>query len=601
MAPIIHRNNGLALHLRSMLSSSVPSVLNPAARSIFLTSALPYANGAIHLGHLVEYVQTDIWARFQRLRGHSLVYICADDTHGTPIMLRAEKEGISPEALIDRVWQEHTRDFAAFGIQFDRYYSTHTEENRQLSEQIYQALKDQGLIEVREIAQMYDPVREMFLPDRFIKGECPRCGALDQYGDSCESCGATYAPTDLKNPVSAVSGAKPITRQSAHHFFRLSDPRCVSFLRDWALESGRLQTEAANKLKEWLGATDGMSEGALGSSSLGDWDISRDAPYFGFEIPGAPGKYFYVWLDAPIGYYAGLKKWCEENHRDFASFVRPDSEVEQIHFIGKDILYFHTLFWPAMLHFSGHRTPTRVFAHGFLTVDGAKMSKSRGTFITAQSYIDQKLNPEWLRYYFASKLNGSLEDLDLNFNDFIAKVNSDLVGKFANIASRSAGFVVKHFDGILLKDARLLAPDTPHAALESQVAGSADSLAQAYEGRDTARVVRELTALMDAINGYVDLSKPWELAKKIAEPEAALSLHRVCSTTLRCFARLCAAAAPILPGTTDRALDEVFGRAHGWRWNELDMPEVEHVQSFSHLVARVDRSQIDSLIEANRS
>ncbi|MEY3670074.1 MAG: hypothetical protein RL258_1469, partial [Pseudomonadota bacterium] len=449
---------------------SHPSVLTPAARSIFLTSALPYANGAIHLGHLVEYIQTDIWARFQRLRGHAVVYICADDTHGTPIMLRAEKEGITPESLIDRVWQEHTRDFAAFGIQFDRYYTTHSEENRLLSEQIYEALKDQGLIEVREIAQMYDPVREMFLPDRFIKGECPKCGAKDQYGDSCEVCGATYAPTDLKNPVSAVSGAQPVTRQSAHHFFRLSDPRCVSFLRQWALESGRLQPEAANKLKEWLGeSTISDNPETTAEASLGDWDISRDAPYFGFEIPGAPGKYFYVWLDAPIGYYAGLKKWCEENKADFASYVAPDSAVEQVHFIGKDILYFHTLFWPAMLHFSGHRTPTRVFAHGFLTVDGAKMSKSRGTFITAQSYSDQKLNPEWLRYYFASKLNGSLEDLDLNFNDFIAKVNSDLVGKFANIASRSSGFVVKHFAGALLKDARLLAPDSPHAALEARL------------------------------------------------------------------------------------------------------------------------------------
>nr|UOZ96177.1 Methionine--tRNA ligase [Cupriavidus sp.] len=603
-----------------MPSTLPPSALNPAARVIFLTSALPYANGAIHLGHLVEYIQTDIWARFQRLRGHEVVYICADDTHGTPIMLRAEKEGISPEALIERVWQEHTRDFAAFGIQFDRYYSTHSEENRQLSEQIYQALKDQGLIEVREIAQMYDPVREMFLPDRFIKGDCPKCGAKDQYGDSCEACGATYAPTDLKNPVSAVSGAQPITRQSAHHFFRLSDPRCVSFLREWALESGRLQPEAANKLKEWLGessprATHANQAGGAtalsataapqseepGQASLGDWDISRDAPYFGFEIPGAPGKYFYVWLDAPIGYYAGLKKWCAENHRDFAEFVNPESEAEQVHFIGKDILYFHTLFWPAMLHFSGHRTPTRVFAHGFLTVDGAKMSKSRGTFITAQSYSDQKLNPEWLRYYFASKLNGSLEDLDLNFNDFIAKVNSDLVGKFANIASRSAGFVVRHFNGRLLQDARLLAPGSAHAGLEERLAYSADSLAQAYEDRDTARLVRELTALMDAVNEYVDAYKPWELAKKLPDSEAAQTLHRVGSTTLRCFARLCAAVAPILPATTDRALAEVFGRSNGWRWKEIDMPEVSQVLPFSHLMARVDRAQIDSLIAANRS
>ncbi|NDF04627.1 MAG: methionine--tRNA ligase, partial [Betaproteobacteria bacterium] len=347
-------------------------------RRLFVTSALPYANGAIHLGHLVEYIQTDIWARFQRMQGHRVVYICADDTHGTPIMLRAEKEGITPEALIERVWHEHTRDFASFAVAFDLYHSTHSEENKQLSQSLYRSLVKAGLIEVRAIEQMFDPVREMFLPDRFIKGTCPKCDARDQYGDSCEACGATYSPTELKNPVSAVSGATPITRSSDHHFFRLSDPRCLAFLREWAFEPGRLQTEAVNKLKEWLGDVNDAQGGLV------DWDISRDAPYFGFEIPEAPGKYFYVWLDAPVGYFAGLHRWCELHGESFEDFVGPDSEVEQIHFIGKDILYFHTLFWPAMLKFSGHRTPTRVFAHGFLTVDGAKMSKSRGTFITAQ-------------------------------------------------------------------------------------------------------------------------------------------------------------------------------------------------------------------------
>ncbi len=573
-------------------------------RSIFLTSALPYANGAIHLGHLVEYIQTDIWARFQRMSGHELVYICADDTHGTPIMLRAEKEGISPEALIDRVWAEHFRDFTGFGVKFDHYYTTHSDENRELAEGIYKALRDQGLIEIRQIDQMYDPVKNMFLPDRFIKGDCPRCGTADQYGDSCEACGATYSPTDLKNPISAVSGAKPETRQSEHHFFKLSDPRCVQFLRQWALQDNRLQPEAANKLKEWLGSGDGPEE-----SGLGDWDISRDAPYFGFEIPDAPGKYFYVWLDAPIGYYAGLKNWCEKNGRDFNSFTAPDSTTEQVHFIGKDILYFHTLFWPAMLQFGGFRPPSRVFAHGFLTVDGAKMSKSRGTFITAESYLQEGLNPEWLRYYFACKLNGSLEDLDLNFNDFIARVNSDLVGKFANIASRTAGFVRKLFDGQLLDDARPLdgpiagAPVDDHQALEALFIGRAPAIAEAYEARDTARASREIGQLMDAVNTYIDQYKPWELAKSDDLSDRP-KLHRVCSTSLRCFARLCILLQPILPAVGQKARQEVFGLAlaadeQAWLWNEIDRPALTQVGSFGHLFSRVDRSQIDSLIHAN--
>ena len=573
-------------------------------RSIFLTSALPYANGAIHLGHLVEYIQTDIWARFQRMSGNELVYICADDTHGTPIMLRAEKEGISPEALIDRVWAEHFRDFTGFGVRFDHYYTTHSDENRELAEGIYKALRDQGLIEIREIDQMYDPVKNMFLPDRFIKGDCPRCGASDQYGDSCEACGATYSPTDLKNPISAVSGAKPETRQSEHHFFKLSDPRCVQFLRQWALQDNRLQPEAANKLKEWLGSGDDPEE-----SGLGDWDISRDAPYFGFEIPDAPGKYFYVWLDAPIGYYAGLKNWCKKNGRDFNRYTAPDSTTEQVHFIGKDILYFHTLFWPAKLQFGGFRPPSRVYAHGFLTVDGAKMSKSRGTFITAESYLQEGLNPEWLRYYFACKLNGSLEDLDLNFNDFIARVNSDLVGKFANIASRTAGFVRKLFDGQLLDDARPLdgsvagAPADDHQALEALFIGRAPAIAEAYESRDTARASREIGQLMDAVNTYIDQYKPWELAKSDDLSDRP-KLHRICSTSLRCFARLCILLQPILPAVGQKARQEVFGLAlaadeQAWLWNEIDRPAVTQVGSFGHLFSRVDRSQIDSLIHAN--
>jgi methionyl-tRNA synthetase len=573
-------------------------------RSIFLTSALPYANGAIHLGHLVEYIQTDIWARFQRMSGHELVYICADDTHGTPIMLRAEKEGISSEALIDRVWTEHFRDFTGFGVKFDHYYTTHSNENRELAEGIYKALRAQGLIEIRQIDQMYDPVKNMFLPDRFIKGGCPRCGAADQYGDSCEACGATYSPTDLKNPISAVSGAKPETRQSEHHFFKLSDPRCVQFLRQWALQDNRLQPEAANKLREWLGSGDDPDE-----SELGDWDISRDAPYFGFEIPDAPGKYFYVWLDAPIGYYAGLKNWCEKNGRDFNAFTAQNSSAEQIHFIGKDILYFHTLFWPAMLQFGGFRPPSRVYAHGFLTVDGAKMSKSRGTFITAESYLNRGLNPEWLRYYFACKLNGSLEDLDLNFNDFIARVNSDLVGKFANIASRTAGFVRKLFDGQLLEDARdegaklTNSSLDDHQALEASFIARAAAIAEAYEARDTARATREIGQLMDAVNAYVDQHKPWELAKS-EEPSDRPKLHRICSTSLRCFARLCILLQPMLPTVGQRARAEVFGlppaqENQAWLWSELDRPPVKHVGTFGHLLSRVERSQIDSLIHAN--
>ncbi|MEY3633588.1 MAG: Methionine--tRNA ligase [Pseudomonadota bacterium] len=560
-------------------------------RKILVTSALPYANGAIHLGHLVEYIQTDIWVRFQRMRGHAVVYVCADDTHGTPIMLRAEKEGLSPEALIDRVWHEHTRDFAGFAVSFDHYYSTHSPENKELSEQVYRGLKDAGLIEIRRIEQMYDPTKEMFLPDRFIKGDCPKCGAKDQYGDSCEACGATYSPTELKNPRSVVSGSTPVRKESDHHFFKLSDPRCFAFLRQWAITDERLQPEAANKLKEWLG------ESATHPAGLSDWDISRDAPYFGFEIPGAPGKYFYVWLDAPVGYYASLKKYCTDHGLSFASFTAPDSEVEQYHFIGKDILYFHTLFWPAMLKFSGFRTPTNVFAHGFLTVDGAKMSKSRGTFITAQSYLDQALNPEWLRYYFAAKLNGSMEDLDLNLADFIAKINSDLVGKYVNIASRCAGFITKRFDGQL--DPRSLAE--PAHGLHQAIIAAQPEIAAAYEQRDTARVVREVGALMDLVNGYVDSEKPWEIAKQSMTDATLLPrLHEICSRALKAFAQLTILLKPVLPLTAQRIEQEVFGLAGPLNWSDLAAPPIQSIKGFSHLMTRVDRERIDALIAANR-
>ncbi|MFZ2542182.1 MAG: methionine--tRNA ligase, partial [Gallionella sp.] len=411
-------------------------------RKILVTSALPYANGSIHLGHLVEYIQTDIWVRFQKMQGNTCHYVCADDTHGTPIMLRAEKEGITPEQLIDRVWHEHKADFDGFHVEFDHYGSTDSAETGSYAREIYLKLRDQkpSLIAKRAVEQFYDPVKEMFLPDRFIKGECPKCGAKDQYGDNCESCGAAYAPTDLKNPYSAVSGVPPVRRESEHYFFKLSDARCAEFLREWT-RSDALQAEAANKMQEWLGIAD--------ENKLSDWDISRDAPYFGFEIPDAPGKYFYVWLDAPVGYMGSFKKLCAEKGIDFDTYWKADSKTELYHFIGKDILYFHALFWPAMLKFSGLRTPTAIFAHGFLTVNGEKMSKSRGTFITAGSYLKQGLNPEYLRYYYAAKLNGTMEDIDLNLEDFVARVNSDLVGKYINIASRCAGFITKHFDGKL--------------------------------------------------------------------------------------------------------------------------------------------------------
>jgi len=408
-------------------------------RKILVTSALPYANGSIHLGHLVEYIQTDIWVRFQNMQTDTTChYVCADDTHGTPIMLRAEKEGITPEQLIDRVGKEHKADFEAFHVKFDNYGSTNSPETRTYSQDIYRQLKAANLIEVRSIEQYYDTAKNMFLPDRFIKGECPKCNAKDQYGDNCEVCGAAYAPTDLINPYSAVSGAKPELRNSDHYFFKLSADTCQKFLREWT-RSGSLQPEAANKMQEWLGTE--------GENKLTDWDISRDAPYFGFEIPDAPGKYFYVWLDAPVGYMGSFKQLCEKEGINFDAYWKQGSDAELYHFIGKDILYFHALFWPAMLQHAGYRTPTKLFAHGFLTVNGEKMSKSRGTFITASSYIEHVKNTEYLRYYYAAKLNGTMEDIDLNLEDFVAKVNSDLIGKYVNIASRCAGFITKKFSG----------------------------------------------------------------------------------------------------------------------------------------------------------
>lgn len=562
------------------------------SRKILVTNALPYANGDIHLGHLVGYIQADIWVRYQRMRGNSVHYVCADDTHGTPVMLRAEKEGLSPEQLIARVHGEHLRDFTAFGVAFDNYHSTHSAENRSYAEDIYGKLKAAGFIETRSIEQYYDPVKEMFLPDRFIKGECPKCAAPDQYGDNCEVCGAAYAPTELKNPYSAVSGAQPVMRSSEHYFFRLSDARAVDFLRAWtrgtnAAGERRLQAEAANKMKEWLGE--------VGENKLSDWDISRDAPYFGFEIPGAPGKYFYVWLDAPIGYLASFRNLATkrgdiavEDYTD--ATLAAATGTEMVHFIGKDILYFHALFWPAMLQFAGYRAPSQLCVNGFLTVDGAKMSKSRGTFITARSYVEQAMNPEWLRYYFAGKSNGTMEDVDLNLDDMIARVNSDLVGKFVNIASRCAGFISKRFDG------RLAASDAA-ATQEFEAAHCAGLIAQAYETRDYSRALREIMHLADVANQYVNDNKPWELAK---QDDQQARLHEVCSTALTMFRDLACSLKPVLPALAAQVEHFLALDPLSWPQEWQALPAGHIIRPYSHLMTRIERKQVDALLDANR-
>ncbi|HEX6734247.1 MAG TPA: methionine--tRNA ligase [Azonexus sp.] len=552
-------------------------------RKILVTSALPYANGAIHLGHLVEYIQTDIWVRYQKMAGNECWYVCADDTHGTPIMLRAEKEGITPEQLIARVHGEHYRDFTGFHVGFDNYYSTHSEETRACANDIYGKLKAAGLIETRTIEQYYDPVKQLFLPDRFIKGECPKCHAKDQYGDNCEVCGAAYAPTALIEPFSAVSGAKPELRTSEHYFFKLSDPRCEAFLRQYTgRDNGVLQPEAANKMQEWLGAP--------GENKLTDWDISRDAPYFGFEIPDAPGKYFYVWLDAPIGYMGSFKNLCAKQGLDFDEYFKPDSTTELYHFIGKDILYFHALFWPAELAHAGFRTPSKIFAHGFLTVDGAKMSKSRGTFITAQSYLDTGLNPEWLRYYYAAKLSASMEDIDLNLEDFVARVNSDLVGKYVNIASRSAGFIAKRFNG-------QLAPAAADLPAIKAIQDAAGKIAELYEAREFGKAMREIMALTDAANQYVDSVKPWELAKQEGKE---IELHAACSNALNLFRLLTVLLKPILPAVAARV--EAFLNIAPLTWADAQglLAGGHAIKAYEHLMTRVDPKLIEKLVAANQ-
>jgi methionyl-tRNA synthetase len=619
-----------------------------AKRRILVTNALPYANGTIHLGHMVEQIQSDIWARFQRMRGHEVHYIGGADQHGSPIMLRAEKEGLTPRQLIDRVLGEHTRDFfggldaqknwvasnpqnpsardesllGGFHISYDNFYETDSPENKEFCEKIYRALAKENLIATKSVEQFYDPVKEMFLPDRYIKGECPKCGAKDQYGDSCEVCGSTYAPTDLKNAFSTVSGAAPIRKASEHYFFQLSAPRCEEFLRTFTQSSGVLQPEAANKMKEWLGEP--------GDNKLSDWDISRDAPYFGFQIPGTTDKFFYVWLDAPVGYFGSFRNYVLKQQAlgvdiDEAAFLDAEKanaeNTEMVHFIGKDILYFHALFWPAMLKNSGHRTPTQINAHGFLTVDGAKMSKSRGTFITAQSYLDVGLNPEWLRYYFAAKLNGTMEDIDLNLEDFVARVNSDLVGKYINIASRCAGFISKNFGGWLSdlsKPSKLpLIEGATYAPYETRVYGSDDLVTlkgvsanliqvthnwlkyraeQAYGARNFSQAIRNLGVTLDDINMVIQHYAPWILAK---DPAKADELHEVCTLALNAFRILAVGLKPITPILS--ADVEALFNLPPQSWEDgLTVLGSRQINPYQHLMTRVEQKQIDALIAANK-
>ena len=543
-------------------------------RTILVTSALPYANGPLHLGHLVEYIQTDIWVRFQRMHGHDCRYVCADDAHGTPIMLRADQEGVSPAELIERMNAEHQRDFAGFSIGFDHYHSTHSPENRHYSERIYARNRDGGHIARRAIRQAYDPEKGMFLPDRFVKGECPRCGAADQYGDSCEQCGATYTPLEMKNPVSAISGATPVEKESEHLFFKLGDFEHV--LKDWHA-AGHVQDEMVNKLNEWFEA------------GLSDWDISRDAPYWGFEIPGETDKYFYVWLDAPIGYMASFQYLCDREGLDFDAYWGADSQAELYHFIGKDIIYFHALFWPAMLHGAGYRMPSGVFAHGFLTVNGQKMSKSRGTFIMAQTYLEH-LNPEYLRYYFAAKLGPGVDDLDLNLDDFRLRVNADLVGKVVNIASRCASFIHKRFGG-------QLSEALPEPDLYADFVAARDAIATSYEQRDYNRAMRDIMALADRANQYIDDRKPWVLAKATGQEQ---EVQDACSVGLNLFRVLMTYLKPVLPVMAERT--EAFLQIDPMTWDAIAEPLVGHqIARFEPLMQRVDETKVEAMIAASKT
>ncbi len=557
--------------------SAAPSSASP--RKLFVTTALPYANGAFHIGHIMEYIQADIWVRFMRMRGHEVHFVCADDAHGAPIMIAAEKAGVTPQAFVAEIAAGRKQYLDGFHIGFDNWHSTDGEENHQLSKDIYRRLRDQAkLITTRTIEQFYDPLKNMFLPDRYIKGECPKCGAKDQYGDSCEVCSAVYAPTELKNPYSTLTGAAPVMKSSEHYFFQLSDPKCGQFLRDWALDPSRLQPEVANKAREWLES----------DSGLGDWDISRDAPYFGIEIPDAPGKYFYVWLDAPIGYLASLKNYFNKTGRDFDAFMA-DPSTEQYHFIGKDITYFHTLFWPAMLHFAGLKVPNNVFVHGFITVSGEKMSKSRGTGISPLRYLDIGMNPEWLRYYIAAKLNARVEDVDFNPEDFIARVNSDLIGKYVNIASRAAGFIAKKFDGKL----SMVWATEPDAFLSALRAAGTD-IAELYEAREYGKALRVVMEQADAVNAYVDANKPWELAK---DPANNPRLQEVCSRLLEAFRILSIYLKPVLPALATQVEQLLNLTPMSWTDVNIAMPHQHAVNPYAHLMTRVEPVMLDKLFE----
>ena len=550
-------------------------------RKLLVTSALPYANGSIHLGHLVEYIQTDIWVRFQKMSGNETYYICADDTHGTPIMLKAEEENISPDDLVNKVHDEHDNDFKEFNVNFDHFYSTNSPENKKLSESIYNTLKENNKISSKEIDQFYDESKAMFLPDRFIKGSCPKCEAEDQYGDSCEKCGATYSPTELKNPYSVLSGTEPIRKKTLHYFFKLSE--CEEFLKEW-IKNETLQPEAENKLKEWF------------DMGLQDWDISRDAPYFGFEIPDAPGKYFYVWLDAPIGYMASFKKFAQMNNLSFDEFWSKDSTAELIHFIGKDILYFHALFWPATLNYANYRTPSKIFTHGFLTVNGEKMSKSRGTFITARSYLDHIKDPNFLRYYYATKLNSSMEDLDLNLDDFIAKNNSDLIGKFINIPSRTSGFVSKFFNLELMPLASIKSKDA--LALLEKIKESKKIIETYYEAREFSKLVKVIIQLVENVNEYISKTEPWKLSKDEAQLKSNSSLHEICSVCLKSFRMISIFLSPIIPSLSEK-IAMFYGEASFDSFALIE-GDILKIKPYKHLLKRIEQESIDLMLSSNK-
>ncbi|WP_280152644.1 methionine--tRNA ligase [Piscinibacter sp. XHJ-5] len=550
-------------------------------RKLFVTTALPYANAPFHVGHMMEYIQADIWVRVLRMQGHEVHFVCADDAHGAPIMIAAEKAGKTPQEFVAEIAAGRRQYLDGFHIGFDNWHSTDGPENHELAKDIYRALRKEGLIAVRSIEQFFDPVKGMFLPDRYIKGECPRCGAKDQYGDSCEVCGAVYAPTELKNPYSTLTGATPVMKSSEHYFFQLSSQRCIDYLRQWTGHAGRLQPEVLNKIKEWFAVDE------QGHGGLSDWDISRDAPYFGIDIPDAPGKYFYVWLDAPIGYLASLKNYFAKTGRDFDAFMA-DPAVEQVHFIGKDITYFHTLFWPAMLHFSGRKAPDKVFVHGFITVSGEKMSKSRGTGISPLKYLELGMNAEWLRYYIAAKLNAKVEDVDFNPDDFVARVNSDLVGKYINIASRAAGFLSKRFGGTLTAQ---------HAAdgqkLIDAVMSQSREIQRLYEEREYGKALREVMLLADRVNEYVDQNKPWELAKQAGQDAR---LHEVCSVCIETFRLLTVYLKPVLPALAAQV--EAFLRVAPLAFADVDRPLGQHtIGEYKHLMQRVDPTLLDALFE----